>query len=195
MKPIQASGKGIRMGLLDKVKSAAAEFAGSGVEAARSLLEGVSAASGDLETLGYEIRDIEVSVTVPPSVTVYLVRHREPHDEAFAAVLARRDGQRTAWLLIKLLQQADRWSRSLKFGGRHCRELAIELGLRPGIRLLFGKPRRTETVAVVPPEEMAQGETERGLLECRETVDVPLLGQDGQAVVDSSPPREEPGVS
>jgi hypothetical protein len=147
------------MGLINKVKSTAgslagqvAEVCGGGLDGARAILEEVATASGDLETIGYHVRDIEVTVSLPPSVTVYLVRQGQPSDEAFAAALARRAGQRSAWALIKLVQQADRWSTSLRFGGRECRELAIDLGLRPAVRFLFGKQRQAETVQTEPAQ-------------------------------------------
>jgi hypothetical protein len=140
------------MGLFSRVKSTAGslagkvgELCGGGLDGARGILEDVAIASGDLEAIGYHVRDIEVTVSVPPSVTVFLVRRGQPSEEAFAAALARRAGQRSAWALIKLVQQADRWSTSLRFGGRECRELAIDLGLRPAIRFLFGRQGQTAT--------------------------------------------------
>jgi hypothetical protein len=136
------------LGILDKVKGAANTIAsstidacGAGLDSARKTLDEISAASADLEALGYTVRDIEVSVSVPPAVTVFLTRTGEPTEEAFTAALANRSGQSTAWLLIKLTQQADRWSNSLRMGGRRCREIAIDLGIRPAVRLMFGKDR------------------------------------------------------
>jgi hypothetical protein len=135
------------MGVFNKVKdgagfiaSQAAELCGVGMDAARGILEDVAAASGDLEALGYEVRDIEVTVSVPPSVTVFLTRHGDPTDDAFGAALARRSGQRSAWLLLKMVQQGNAWSTSLRFGGRRCRQFAVDLGLRPAVRLMFARP-------------------------------------------------------
>src|SRR5262245_50026555 len=120
----------------------ASDAAGAGFETVKGILEGVGAAEADLEAIGYTVRDVEVTVSLPPSVTVFLTRTGQPTDEAFAAKLANRHNQTTAWLLIKLTQQADRWSRKLRFGGRGCREIAVDLGIRPAVRLLFGKEVR-----------------------------------------------------
>jgi hypothetical protein len=145
------------MSLFEKVKSGvgnlasqAAEACGVGMDAARGILEDIAVASTDLEEIGYVVRDIEVTVSVPPSVTVYLVRHGEPNEDAFGAALARRAKQRSAWLLLKMVQQANGWSTSLKFGGRRCRELAVDLGIRPAVRLMFGRPAG-EGIAAPPP--------------------------------------------
>jgi hypothetical protein len=145
-------------GILDKMKGAAGALAGhatdaygAGFDTVKGILEGVSAAEADLEAIGYTVRDVEVTVSLPPSVTVFLTRTGQPTDEAFAAKLANRHNQTTAWLLIKMTQQADRWSRKLRFGGRGCRELAVDLGIRPAVRLLFGKhPRAAEATESVP---------------------------------------------
>jgi hypothetical protein len=133
-------------GILDKMKGAAgalagtaADAAGAGFDTVKGILDAVGVAAADLETIGYSVRDVEVAVSLPPSVTVFLTRTGDPTDEAFAALLANRSGQTTAWLMIKLTQQAHRWSQKLRFGGRRCRELAIDLGFRPGVRLMFGK--------------------------------------------------------
>src|SRR4051794_40418073 len=146
----------------------ATDACGAGFDTVKGILEGVSAAEADLAEIGYSVRDVEVTVSLPPSVTVFLTRTGQPTDEAFAAKLANRHNQTTAWLLIKLTQQADRWSRKLRFGGRACRELAVDLGiLRPAVRLLFGKdarpvPAETEPLPLdVPcPEEAAESASE-----------------------------------
>jgi hypothetical protein len=159
------------MGLFNKVKdgagllaSQAAELCGVGMDAARGILEDVAAASGDLEELGYEVRDIEVTVSVPPSVTVYLIRHGEPTDDAFGAALARRAGQRSAWLLLKMVQQGNSWSTSLKFGGRRCRQLAVDLGLRPAVRLMFARPGSAGEEEAAPKGEQACSKAESGVI-------------------------------
>src|SRR5215207_6607008 len=126
------------LGIFGKVKGAAGALAnhaveacGGGIDSARGILDGVADASGDLESIGYTMRDIEVAVGLPPSVTVYLSRTGTPTDDAFGAALARRAEQTTPWLLIKMVQQADRLSGKLRVGGRCCREIAIDLGFRP----------------------------------------------------------------
>src|SRR4051794_17264094 len=129
----------------------ATDACGAGFDTVKGILEGVSAAEADLAEIGYSVRDVEVTVSLPPSVTVFLTRTGQPTDEAFAAKLANRHNQTTAWLLIKLTKQADRWSRSLRFGGRGCRELAVDLGIRPAVRLMFGKDARPATTSEAVP--------------------------------------------
>ena len=38
-----------------------------------------------------------------------------------------------------MVQQADRMSANLRVAGRRCREVAIDLGLRPAVRFLFAR--------------------------------------------------------
>src|SRR5262245_40838021 len=93
----------------------AMDAAGAGLDGVKAILADVAVAAADLQSIGYEVCDVEVSVTLPPSVTVYLAQVGDPRDEAFAALLANRSSQTTAWLLIKLTQQANRWAKTLRF--------------------------------------------------------------------------------
>jgi hypothetical protein len=181
-------------GILDKMKGAAGALAGhatdaygAGFETVKGILDGVSAAEGDLAEIGYVVRDVEVTVSLPPSVTVFLTRTGQPTDEAFAAKLANRHNQTTAWLLIKMTQQADRWSHKLRFGGRGCRELAVDLGIRPAVRLLFGKDARHASMATEPvPIDVPCPEPAAPCLEQRAEG-----GEAAQAIQAEAPPRQE----
>lgn len=159
------------LGIFGKVKGAAgalanqaAEACGGGIDTARGILDGVADASGDLEAIGYTVRDIEVAVGIPPSVTVFLSRTGTPTDDAFGAALARRSDQSTAWLLIKMAQQADRLSGKLRVGGRCCREIAIDLGIRPAVRFLFG--RDAVSAPPRPAEQAKPAEPPPGTADC-----------------------------
>ena len=162
------------MGLMDRVKSAAGavadkvgEACAGGVEMAQATLADVSAASADLSRVGYRVTAVEVQVGVPPGVTVFLVKERDATDEQFAAVLADHADSTAACLLIRLVQQADRWALRLRVMGRCCRQVAVDLGVRPGVRLLYPTAEgvaaageanaQLEATASVPAEAAAAG--------------------------------------
>jgi hypothetical protein len=132
------------MGVFDKIKAAAealADKVGSvksvSMDKIRSMLDELNVAFTQLEGVGYHVTDVELALGLPPSITVYLVKQGEPTDEAFAALLANNKGRKTARTLIRLVRQANNWAESLRWGERRCRMVAVELGLRPAVRLVY----------------------------------------------------------
>jgi hypothetical protein len=121
----------------DTVKNA---YAG-GVDSVAAMLADINSASADLNRVGYVVTDIEVYVGLPPGVTVFLAKERDATAEEFAAVSANNADNLTARTLLGLVQQADHWIGKLKLSGRHCRLVAVELGLRPGVRLIYSRQR------------------------------------------------------
>jgi hypothetical protein len=143
------------MSLMDKVRSAAGAVAdrvgeayAGGVDMAQGMLADVTAASGDLVRAGYRVTDVEVQIGVPPGVTVFLVKERDATEEEFAAVLADHTDRTAARMLIQMVAQADRWAQRLWVGGRCFRQVAVDLGIRPGVRLLY--PASPAASAVAP---------------------------------------------
>jgi hypothetical protein len=137
------------MGVFEKMKAAAdalADTVGSvksaGMDKIRAMLDELSGAFADLEGVGYHAEDVELALGLPPSVTVYLVKRGEPTDEAFVALLANNKDRKTARTLIRLVRQANNWAESLSWGERRCRMVAVELGIRPAVRLVYSEPGR-----------------------------------------------------
>jgi hypothetical protein len=152
------------MGLFNKVKAAAGAvsdtvkgaYAG-GADAVATMLADISSASADLNRVGFVVTDIEVYVGVPPGVTVFLAKERNATPEEFAAALANNANNLTARTLLGLVQQADRWMGILKLAGRHCRLVAVELGFRPGVRLIYTR-QGLDVALAGPPTLLTTGE-------------------------------------
>src|SRR5262245_30891263 len=132
------------MGVFEQLKTAATALAdkisdiqSAGKDKLRAMLDELSIAFTQLEGVGYHVTDVELAVGLPPSITVYLVKQGEPTDEAFTAILANNQGRTTACTLIRLVRQANSWAESLRWGERRCRMVAVELGLRPAVRLVY----------------------------------------------------------
>ena len=130
--------------MLGKIKAAAQAVADLGndtLAAAFTTLKGpldeLSAASGDLEQLGYRLREIELVCTLLPRIVVYLTREFAAREEAFQAVLANHANHRTVRTVVGLLQQTDRLLGKMELTGRRCTALAIELGVPPSVRLIY----------------------------------------------------------
>lgn len=130
--------------MLDRIKSAAkvvADLAGdtvtAGVEKFKASLDDISAASGDLEQLGYRIGSIELACTLPPRLILFLWREGTATPEAYQAILAKHSTNQTLKTVIGLLQMADRLAEQLKMKNRRCSQLAVELGLPPSVRLIY----------------------------------------------------------
>lgn len=145
------------MELFNKMKAAAGAvsdtvkgaYAG-GVDGVAAMLADINAASADLNRVGFAVTDIEVYVGLPPGVTVFLAKERDATAEEFAAAYANNAGNLTARTLLGLVQQADHWIGKLKLVGRHCRLVAVELGFRPGVRLVY--TRQSLALAPVTPQ-------------------------------------------
>jgi hypothetical protein len=100
-------------------------------------LNELSAASPDLERVGYCVAEIELVGALPPRLVVHLTRGAHTHPEAFQAVLASHTGNKTIRAVVALLQQAERVARKIELKGRRCTGLVVELGLPPCVRLRY----------------------------------------------------------
>jgi hypothetical protein len=132
------------MGLTDKVKAAAHAVSDTvkgayhgGLDVVNGMMADISSASADLDRVGFAVTKIEVYVGLPPGLTVFLAKHRNATEEEFAAALANNADKLTVRTLLGLVHQADRWIAALPFAGRPCRLVAVELGIRPGVRLIY----------------------------------------------------------
>src|SRR5262245_63725300 len=124
--------------MLGKIKAAAkavTDLAGDALTAGLGQVEAslaeLSAASGDLEQLGYRLGQIELACTLPPRLIIYLARHGKAGKEAYQAVLAKHAEHTTVRTVVSMLQTADRLAEQIKWGDRRCSGLAIELGIPP----------------------------------------------------------------
>jgi hypothetical protein len=134
----------------DALADKASSVKTAGIDTLQAMLEEASSAFAGLEEVGYRVADIELAVGLPPSATVYFFKQGQASDEAFAALAANFNSRRTASTLIALVRQADQWAGALRWGDRTCRMVAVELGLRPAVRLIYSVPG--EAGGVMPLE-------------------------------------------
>ena len=153
------------MGIFDKVKAAAGKVSDTvkgaytgGVDVVRGMLTDISGASADLERVGFVVKDIEVCVGLPPGVTVFLAKQRDATEEEFTAAFANNANKLTVRTLLSLVQQADAWIGSLKLAGRDCKVVAVELGFRPGVRLIYSR-KDLEAMKEEPAGPLPNAET------------------------------------
>jgi hypothetical protein len=137
-----------------KIKSAARAVAGkagdtlsAGFDKLKGPLDELSVAAPEFERIGYRVREIEVVCTLLPRLVVYLTREAAVNEDAYGAVLAAQANNQTFQTVAGLLRQADRLLDRVKLKGRRCTALAVELGVPPSLRLIYGCP---DTRAVVP---------------------------------------------
>jgi hypothetical protein len=119
------------------VASVAGETIGAGFETLKGPLDELSAASPDLERIGYRVKEIELVCSLLPRIVVYLARDGAVSEETVQAVLAAHPGNRTFSTLVGLLRQADRLLDRVKLKGRRCTGLAVELGVPPCVRVMY----------------------------------------------------------
>jgi hypothetical protein len=133
--------------MFGKIKATAKAVAGrtgdvlaAGFEKLKGPVDELSAASPDLEQVGYQVAEIELECGLIPRVIVHLSRQFDAGPEAFQAALASHAGNRTFCSLVRLLRQAERVVGKVQFRGRRCTGLAVELGIPPCVRLRYAAP-------------------------------------------------------
>lgn len=133
--------------MIEHLKSAARSVAGlagdtlsAGMEHLKESLVELSAASEDLEQLGYQLGQIEVSCSIPPRLIVFMARQGKASAEAYQAMLAKHEKRTTVKTVIHLLQMGDKLVEQVKIPGRSCTYLGLELGIPPSVRLIYDPP-------------------------------------------------------
>lgn len=109
----------------------------AGLDKVKGTLEEFHKARPQLEELGYRVTATELCCAISPSVTVLLDRVRPPSDEAFQALLARKDTSQTARQVINLLRQTEKMIGAFDLQGQRCSSVALELGLPPRVRMIY----------------------------------------------------------
>jgi hypothetical protein len=112
---------------------------GAGFDKVKAQLDELAAASGALAQVGYRFGDIDVEVSIPPRLTVHLIREHDATDEAFQAVLANNAGNRTFCIVVGLLRQANRLVSRVTIKGRRLHAVEVGLGLIPSIKLKYAE--------------------------------------------------------
>jgi hypothetical protein len=121
------------------VAGAAGDLFNAGIDKLKEWVDDISAASPQLQAVGYRVADIQLELSLTPRVVVELVREADVPDEAFQAVLANHAANKTLGTLVRMIQQARRVEKRVPLKGRRFRSLEVELGLPPAARMRYAE--------------------------------------------------------
>ncbi len=105
------------------------------------LMERVDAATPLVREVGYDVREVRLTVALKPALSLHLVRFRSVKDEAFDRFVERHSDQELLCNLIGLLRRASKLQDQLSLRNRECEELEIELSVPPVIHLIATRYR------------------------------------------------------
>jgi hypothetical protein len=130
------------VGLLQKAKEAALEFADSGewahmgVAKVRELFALLNAALPLLEEAGCTPSGVDVDVGLPPKVVANFATS-DVSEEAIARITADNPDKTLACAILKALAKGARLQKVLEVGQLRASTLAVEIGLAPCLKLSF----------------------------------------------------------
>ena len=133
------------MGLLQKAKEKALEFAengelaSAGVEKVRELLSLLNAALPLLEEAGCTPSEVEVEIGLPPKVEAKFATS-EVSEEAIARITAAHPDKTLACAILKALVKGARLQKTMEGSRLRASTLAVEIGLAPCLKLSFVTP-------------------------------------------------------
>ena len=125
------------------VSGTVGDIVGAGFEKLKAPLEDLSAASGELEKLGYRMGQIELEFSLPPHIILHLLREKIVHDEAFQAALANHADNRTFCMVVGLLRQTNQLVDRVPIKGRRLVEVEMSLGIIPSVKLKYARALRS----------------------------------------------------
>lgn len=121
----------------DEKKEIIEQFKGSGQEKIKEILETFNQFSSLFKESGYELGAINVSVSVPPDISVSFKVVDTIAIEKREELLKRaKENKITAIILISLFKASD-FSENIKMGNYKLKTINIKLGLIPGISVSF----------------------------------------------------------
>jgi len=159
-------------GILDELKRLTRpEEASAAIQNAYSgLKEQVSGYTGDklaatvrefdralpfIERAGYNVTEIEVVLTAPPSILPHLEIAREITAEQRAELLEETRDMATANRILRLLFRASDMHRTFRFRGFSFAELEITVGIIPAVNLIFRRKGLRRLVSLPARDEQA----------------------------------------
>jgi hypothetical protein len=147
--------------VLDKLKGAAAkasamagDLQGMAVEKLRQTSQELSESLPLLGAVGYSVGRICIEVGISPKIMVSLIKVRDVADDAFDALLKTHAERKMLPVIVGALRQANVLQAKIKFRDHLFREIEIELGIPPAIRMVFLES--TVSVALVTPASVPQ---------------------------------------
>ncbi len=130
------------MGLLQKAKEKALEFAESGdlaevgVAKVREVLSLLNAALPLMKEAGCTPSGVDVDVGLPPKVVANFATS-QVSEEAIARITAENPDKTLACAILKTLAKGARLQKRLEVGRLRASTMAVEIGLAPCLKLSF----------------------------------------------------------
>lgn len=141
--------------MFDKLKSATSGL-GNLQEMAAEKLQGtmneVHASAPYLTRVGYCLLGLQVEIGISPKVILTLSQREVIDPQAFAGVLAEVSGRKVLASILTALQQANALQGKIQVQGYVFRDIEIELGIPPAVRMIFlGAAMAISTPPAAPP--------------------------------------------
>jgi hypothetical protein len=134
--------------MFDRLKSATSGVA-SGVsnglgnlqqmaaEKLQGTMDEVNASAPFLARVGYSLLRLQVEIGLSPKVILTLSQREAIDPEAFARVLAEASDRKVLASILSALQQANALQGKIQVRGCFFRDIEIELGIPPAVRMIF----------------------------------------------------------
>ncbi len=130
--------------MFDKLKSTAGSVADratglkdAGIGALRATVDELNVTLPHLAEVGYSVTRVQIEIGLAPKVVLCLARVADVAPEAFAAVLAEYAAKKVFCTIVNALMQANQLQGKIQFYNRHFREIEVELGIPPAVRMIF----------------------------------------------------------
>jgi hypothetical protein len=125
------------MTLLGKMTSVAGDLKDLGVEKIKATVEELNTTLPYVREVGYSVTRISLEMALTPKIVVSLAKVFEVEDTRFASILEELGQYKVFCTVLGALRQVNNLQAKIRFQGRCLKEVEIELGLPPGVKMVF----------------------------------------------------------
>ncbi len=111
----------------------------AGWEKVNTLVNDILGLAPLIEVTGFSMRDVNVDVTIPPSITLSFTKEKDVDPETIEKLLEENKGKEILALIVKGLQKADSLQKGMKLSHYKFKGLGMKIGLPPDISLKFSR--------------------------------------------------------
>ena len=122
--------------MLNKAKDVASNT-GDVKSIINNMINDINSALPILVENGYKINELEVTLSLPPKMTLHFSMTEELTEEKETEILSKLESNKTASLLITSLAKASRLQNSIKVGNLKFAEVEVEASIPPSVTLKF----------------------------------------------------------
>jgi hypothetical protein len=115
------------------------EFKENGAARLKETLEKIGGSSALFLQSGYELKDVNINLGIPPQITTTFHFLKDVSEEEQNKVLEESKESQVIHLLIKCLLKASNYFDKIQVGDFRMSSVSISLGLTPGINVHFSK--------------------------------------------------------